>query len=297
MKIAIIILVVVLVLSAFCNPFRLFVSMPVSIISYAVKDLWHYFTRYRNIPKKSFIRVYVGLFGQGKTLSAVHDVIEFYNEYNDKMVYDDRQNKFVKQRVFILSNVNLVGVPYRKFTSMQQLINISRWRHIDDKAKGFRTITVVLGDEFSVQMNSRSFRDNLSPLALNAILCSRHAIIDRFYLTSQRFSHMDALLRQVSSEVVECTKIWRYQKNVYYDAYEYENYNHDVLKVKENRAFFVTDELYKSYDTHQVVSQLIKATESGDLIPPDQELRLKELNNGKLEHVKKKTIFGSKEKK
>ena len=209
--------IIVFLLYIFCNPFRIFLESPFTVLKYSFFDVCNYFYKYKNIPNKSFIRVYVGLFGQGKTLSAVHDVISFYNQYNNKIVFDNRQNKFVTQRVFILSNVNLHGVPYRKFTSMQQLINISKWRHIDDISKGYRTITIVLGDEFSCCMNSRSFRENLSPLSLNAILCSRHSLIDRFYLTSQRFGHMDALLRQVSTEVVECKKIWRYQKNIYFD--------------------------------------------------------------------------------
>lgn len=93
----------------------------------------------------------------------------------------------------------------------------------------------MVGDEFSVQMNSRNFNGggktasgkviekNISPLFLNALLTSRHALIHGFYLTSQRFGHMDALLRQVSSYVIECKKMWRIQKNTYYDAWEYEN--------------------------------------------------------------------------
>lgn len=145
----IIIVLIVFVVYVYSVGFRLFLEKPIRFTSYIPKDIYLYLTRYKNIPKKPFINVYVGLFGSGKTLSAVHDCIQFYNDYNDKIVYDDRVGKFVKQKVFILSNVHLSGVPYRKFHSLQQLVNIGRWRHHTDKKKQQRTITVVIGDEFS----------------------------------------------------------------------------------------------------------------------------------------------------
>lgn len=274
----IIIIISFIILYTFFLPFQVFVNQPITVIKYAIMDMWFYKIRYHNIPHDSFIRVYVGLFGHGKTLSAVHDVVEFYKEYNDKIVYDDRQKRYVRQRVFIISNVNLKGVPYRKFRSMQQLCNIAKWRHVDDKAKGYRTITVVLGDEFSVQMNSRAFRNNFSGTSLNALLCSRHALIDRFYLTAQRFQQMDALLRQVSTEVVECRKTWRYQRNTYFDAYEYDNYNRDTIKATKNKAWFVRNKDYNLYDTHQIVDNLVKEVEEGNLMSPEEETNLKYLH-------------------
>lgn len=145
----IIVVVIVFILYVYSVGFRLFVEHPLKFLSAIPVDVYYYLTRYKNIPKKPFINVYVGLFGSGKTLSAVHDCVEFYNTYNDKMVYDDRVGKFVKQKVFILSNVHLNDVPYRKFSSLQQLVNIGKWRNKTDRKKGVRTITVVVGDEFS----------------------------------------------------------------------------------------------------------------------------------------------------
>lgn len=249
------------------------------ILHYSFPDVFRYLFRYKNIPNKPFINMYIGLFGQGKTLSAVHDCVEFYYTYNDKKVYDDRIGKFVTQKVFILSNVSLVGVPYRKFTSLQQIVNIARWRHITDKKKNQRTITVVIGDEFSVQMNSRNFQGgktssgkviekNISPLFLNALLTSRHALIHGFFLTSQRFGHVDALLRQVTTNVIECKKVWRLQGLIYYDAWKYENcVNPLELRPERKTGFFVTNEDYSRYDTLAVVADLSKATDDGDMLP------------------------------
>lgn len=265
-----VILLIFIILWTYSLTFRLLIEKPFLFLKYIPIDIFKYILKYKNIPKKPFINVYVGLFGQGKTLSAVHDVIKFYNTYNDVKVFDDRIGEYVTQKVFVLSNVDIKSIPYRKFSSLQQIVNIARWRHITDKKKKVRTITIVLGDEFSVQMNSRNFsgpNKNISPLFLNALLTSRHALIHGFYLTSQRFGHMDALLRQVSSYVIECKKVWRIQKQTYYDAWEYEQAPRpsDCRRL-EVTGFFVTDQDYRSYDTLQVVQNLSKATDEGDML-------------------------------
>ena len=81
-------------------------SFSVTTPPLAIKDFYFWMRRYKHIPKQSKLIVYTGLFGQGKTLSMVHDVIVFYNTYNNKIVYDDRFNEFVKQKVLVISNVN-----------------------------------------------------------------------------------------------------------------------------------------------------------------------------------------------
>ena len=253
--------------------FRLIFSHPFIVLYYAYVDFYCNFRKYRFIPKKPFINVYVGLFGQGKTLSAVHDLKEFYSSYNGKIVYDDRFKKFVVQEVLVMSNVHLKDIPYKKLYSLQQLVEISRYRHILDACKNKRTVTIVLLDEASTQLNSRSFKTNFSPSTLNMLLCSRHALIHGFYLTSQRFGHMDALMRQVSQNVIECNKIWRFVKNVYYDAWEYENaVRPKDCKMLRVSGFFARKEDFNSYDTLAVVDNLIKCEENGEMISDSEKL-------------------------
>ena len=159
MILLIIIFIVCLILYVYSFVFRLIVDNPFQFLKYFPIDIFNYFRKYKFIPKKPFINVYCGLFGQGKTLSMVHDVIQFYNVYNDKIVYDDRFNKYVKQKVFVLSNVHINGIKYRKLTSLNQIVNIAKWRHVTDKKHGVRTITICAIDEASVQLNSRNFRE------------------------------------------------------------------------------------------------------------------------------------------
>ena len=65
------------------------------------------------------------------------------------------------------------------------------------------TVTIVAMDELSVQMNSRSFKDNFNAYFLNTLLCCRHYHIS-FYGSAQRFQHVDKLLRDVTHTVIQC---------------------------------------------------------------------------------------------
>ena len=82
----ILVVLVAVCLYVFCFPFRLFVGQPIEFLAHIPVDIYAHFSRYKWIPKKPFINVYCGLFGSGKTLSAVHDVIGFYKQYNNRIV-------------------------------------------------------------------------------------------------------------------------------------------------------------------------------------------------------------------
>ena len=51
-------------------------------------------------------------FGSGKTLNMVSDALSVYNHYNDVEVYDFDSDCWVMQYVHIISNVDLIGVPF-----------------------------------------------------------------------------------------------------------------------------------------------------------------------------------------
>lgn len=267
--------------------FENFINIPYDLI----KDLFNFLHKYKYIPKQSKLVVYVGLFGQGKTLSMVHDVENFYNLYNDKVVYDDRFNRYVKQKVLVISNVDLKNIPYRKFKSLNQLVQISRSRHQTDKRQKLRTITVAVIDELSTCLAAREYRTNMSPAFMNTLLTSRHAQIDRIYGTAQRFQHIDALYRQITSDVIECKKIWRFQINSRFDAWSYENQT-NVLKARpvEKSGFYVSDKMYRAYDTLQVVKSLEKFCEDGGFIPDKDIMELRGSTKREVVILKKKKV-------
>jgi len=220
---------------------------------------------------------YVGLFGKGKTLSAVHKVVSLYKRYNDRKIYDFYRMKWVTQKIHIISNVSLT-IPYEDFVSMAQIVAVAdRMRSVDDKNDTL-TCTIVLGDEFSVQLNSRSFKSNIDPLFLNTLLTCRHHHISLIY-TSQRFNHVDALLRQVTSYVYTCNKIWRIMVHEQYDAFDLENASDPTLiKPKRRFGWFIKDAAFNAYDTLACVGNLTKSCKEGDMLTEEQILDLQRNN-------------------
>ena len=259
----------------FFPTFRCAVLHPVKTVGYGSIDLYQYI-RYQkwNECQTGELVAYVGLFGKGKTLSAVHKVVSLYHLYDGKMVWDRERKKFVTQRVKVLSNVAL-QIPYEDFVSLQQVVRCAEKNGEYDLHHDTLTVTIVLGDEFSVQMNSRNFKSNIDPLFLNTLLTCRHYHISLYY-TAQRFGHVDALLRQVTSYVVDCDKLWRFQRQTLYDAWEMENAtNPQLLTPLARRCWFVTNADYEAYNTLACVGNLQKSFKEGDMMTEEEILALR----------------------
>lgn len=253
---------------------RCIVFHPVTAVHYGIKDAYMYIRHnLRWLYPTGELVAYVGLFGKGKTLSAVHKVVTAYNKYDGKIVWCSRRHKLVTQRIKVISNVAL-SIPYEDFVSLEQIIVDAERKSDYDDANDTLTITLVLGDEFSVQMNSRNFKKNIDPLFLNTLLTCRHYHISLFY-TAQRFQHVDALLRQVTSYVVDCDKTWRLQGNNEYIAWEMENASNPLLLTPvRRRAWFVKDSDYNAYNTLACVGNLKKDMQEGNMLSEEEILAL-----------------------
>lgn len=256
--------------------FRVIVTHPALTVGYSGIDFYTYLRqkKWRNC-RTGYIIAFVGLFGKGKTLSAVHYVTSIYKRYNNKKIYDPYRNKWVTQKVHVVSNVDL-SIPFEMFTSLMQMVQIpERYQKIDEENDTL-TIHLFLGDEFSVQLNSRSFKTNIDPLFLNTLLTCRHHHISLIY-TAQRFKHVDALLRQVTSYVVNCNKVWRVMVHGEYDAYELEN-TANILDVKPLRRYgwFIRNKDFAAYDTLACVQNLTLSCKSGDMLSEEQILALQQ---------------------
>jgi hypothetical protein len=265
-----------------CAVFNLF-----SVVRYGVIDLYYYFKHKKaNNCGTGELLAYVGLFGRGKTLSVVHRVVSDFRRYNDKPVWCKRRNKFVTQKIKVLSNVDL-QIPYERFVSLEQVIRCAETNPAVDDENDTLTVTLVLGDEFSVQMNSRNFKHNIDPLFLNTLLTCRHYHISLFY-TAQRFGHVDALLRQVTSFVISCDKLWRFQRLNMYNAWEMENAaNPALLRPMRRSCWFVRDRDYAAYDTYACVGNLTKSVREGDMMSAEEILALQCNNAVNMEAVEK----------
>lgn len=261
----IILLIAVSILMIFSVFVRTILLNPIKTITNFPVDIYHYF-RYKlfNQMETGKLICYTALFGGGKTLSCVHHVIKLYDRYNNKKIYDPVRKKWLTQKVHIISNVDITR-PFERFTSLAQIIRVAeKFKEIDEQ-NNTRTCTVVLGDEFSVQMNSRSFKTNIDPQFLNTLLTCRHHHIMLIY-NAQRFNHVDKLLRDVTTTVIECKKIWRVCVQKTYDAWQLENcQDPTTVKPQARHGWFITNQDYNNYDTLACVGNLIKAVKDGDM--------------------------------
>ena len=261
----IIILIAIGLLTLFSVFFRTVIFHPLKTLFYLPKDIIN-FIRYNlfNEMETGKLICYTALFGGGKTLSCVHYVNHLYDRYNNKKIFDIYRKKWVTQKVHIISNVD-INRPFEKFTTLAQVVNVAENYANIDEENNTRTCTIVLGDEFSVQMNSRSFKTNIDPLFLNALLTCRHHHIMMVY-NAQRFQHVDKLLRDVTNYVVDCQKVWRVCIQKTYDAWTMENVSDPTsLKPTGRRGWFITDKDFNSYNTLACVGNLIKSVQSGDM--------------------------------
>ena len=272
----VVVLTVLLVVLAVFPTLRCALFHPALMAWNSLKDGWFYFRHreFNRCPSGELV-AYCGLFGKGKTLSAVHKVVTAYRSYNGKLVWCPRRKKLVPQRIKVISNVSL-SIPYEDFVSLEQVVLAAEHNQAYDDEHGTLTVTLVLGDEFSVQMNSRNFKTNIDPLLLNTILTSRHYYISLYY-TAQRFGHVDALLRQVTSYVIECDKLWRFQRLSTYDAWEMENAtNPRLLTPLNRRCWFVRTRDYNAYNTLACVGNLQHAMKAGDMMSEEEILKLQQ---------------------
>lgn len=254
-----------------CGVFHLF-----GLICYGARDFVLYFLRRQyNLCHTGELVAYTGLFGKGKTLSAVHKVVSAYRRYDGKKVWCPRRKEYVTQRVKVISNVAL-SIPYEEFVSLEQIVLAAERNQEQDDQNHTLTVTLVLGDEFSVQMNSRNFKTNIDPLFLNTILTCRHYYISLYY-TAQRFGHVDALLRQVTNYVADCDKLWRFQRLKLYDAWDMENAsNTKLLTPFSRRCWFVRERDYQAYNTLACVGNLKKSMKAGDMMSEEEILKLQQ---------------------
>lgn len=255
---------------------RLIFLHPFKTVYNGVKDLYFYFRHKQyNYYDAGVLNCYCAHFGGGKTLSIVHYVTSLFLHFNNKKVWDRGRKMFVTQKIHIISNVDLKSVPFEPLVSLSQVVACAYNNKKIDDEMNTRTVVLVLLDEASVQLNSRSFKTNIDPIFLNTLLTSRHYHISFLY-SSQKFKLTDALMRSVTQSCINCNKVWRFMVQDVFDADEME-YASDPTMVRPRRrtGFFVTDKDYAAYDTLACVDKLKKNIEEGDMMSESEILAMR----------------------
>lgn len=276
-----VIIIGILVFVVFINPFaRYFVLHPVKCFKNGAIDLYNHFAhKVKNVcPYYGQIYMFVAegtkAFGSGKTLSMVEFIRFVYNTYNGLQVWDDETNSFVIQHIIIVSNVQLMDIPYIPFIGKDQFINIDKIPH--EK----QDVILFCIDEAGSEFNSRQYKDNLPTDFLVRLLQIRHNRCG-FLMTSQRFTFTDKLLRNVTGVVMTCRKMWRIVRLQYFDGYTLENCsNPELVRPFKTRFYFADDKLFSAYDTLYNVEKLKNQLSDGDLLDTEEILaRIKQDDN------------------
>lgn len=258
---------------------RCVVFHPFLTVGYGVRDLYEYIVhKGANNAPYGQILCYIAdsstSFGCGKTLSATDALVALFNRYDGAKVWCRQRKKFVTQRIKLISNVDFLTVPYERLRSLSQFVQWTDkvWEH--DMEHDTLTVTYMVIDEASSQLNSRSFKSNFDPYFISRLLTSRH-VHASIYLTSQRSGMVDKLMRDCTHLYIGCDKLWRLQRLNYYDAYEIENAQTPSLVQPIRRTcWFVRDRSFANYDTYASVQALRKSCEEGDMLSEEEILAL-----------------------
>lgn len=233
--------------------FHCIVLHPFHVLFYAIKDIYKYihYCRWREYHGYGTLSIFNGLFGKGKTLSSTIYGRKIYKRYNGKKVYDFKEKKWKTQYIKLVSNVAILDCPYMKLNSLNDITKLTE--HNDGVS-----VWVVCVDEMSTQVNSREYKTNFSTDLLNVLLTCRHYRMQMIG-SAQRFAHVDALVRQVTANAIECKKFWRLLQWDIYDAWTVENTT-DITKIKprKRKCIFVTDSDFNAYDTVACVESFKK---------------------------------------
>lgn len=271
---------------------RCAVLHPVSVLINGARDGSQYILRRSwNAARYGQILCYVAdsstSFGCGKTLSATNYIVSLYDRYNDKIVWCGERKKLVTQKVKIISNVDFLTVPYERLVSLSQFVQWTDAAHDYDMEHDTLTVTYMLIDEASSQLNSRAFKSNFDPYFISRLLTSRH-VHASIILTSQRPGMVDKLMRDCTHLYIGCNKIWRFQCCNFYDAYDVENAGSTSMVAPLRRdCWFVTDRAYANYDTYASVQSLKKSCLEGDMLSESEIVALQAGPDANMSNVKR----------
>lgn len=263
---------------------RCLILHPVSVLQYIVIDSVRAY-RHRHELKYDYygIDMLIGMFGKGKTLTMTHRVRQMYKKYGN--------------RLRIVSNYELKGIPYFPLVNFQQLLAFGG---VDDDGLQHHAVssddafdlllpdelhdpdpeddvdiypddpddyigTVVCIDEISSVLSHRNYAD--FPLELLGLLCQPRKKRVYIMCTAQRFFMVDKLFRSLTSRVYDCNKIWRLAGYRVYDAWEYEQATTSTLLSSiGSGCWFVRDADYAAYSTEELITK----NKAADFISNDE---------------------------
>lgn len=191
----------------------------IKLIYYIIYDFIH-----RKETKKdiSGIYTYVGLFGQGKTLSMVRDL---------KLMKDKGYN--------IYTNID-VSFQDGRIVSWKDILNVP-------------PNSVCAIDEISYIFNNKEWK-NMPKEVFGYIVQQRKRNV-RICCTAQSFEEIDKSIREKSKYVIDCKRYGRIIRNKYYTVKNF--LRADSRRKKEFSYTFIREDKFADYyNTNEIVKML-----------------------------------------
>lgn len=232
MKIIVLLLIVVFLYMGFT---RCLILNFHKVCFYSIYDIadWFYHKKWELFNYYG-IDMFIGMFGHGKTLSATRKARLIYKQFGN--------------RVRFISNYKLNGIPYTPLINFNQIVAL------EGDTQDY-VGTVILIDEIEDVLSHRNYKD--FPLSMLSVLTQQRKNHVYIMCTAQRFFMVDKIFRGITTHVIDCNKLWRFQHVRYFDAWEYENCmsNIQLLKPIASKWWFITNKDYQSYDTSEMISK------------------------------------------
>lgn len=161
------------------------------------------------------------------------------DEYIERVPFDES----------LLSPEELLFFQLNKIPYPDYFEYVKRWKY-----QGY----VVLIDEIEDVLSHRNYAD--FPLQLLNVLTQQRKKHVYIVCSAQRFFMVDKLFRAITTHVIDCHKLWRFQGLKYYDAWDYENaMNPQLVKSQFSRWWFIRNKDFNTYDTEQMISEDMSA--------------------------------------
>jgi len=194
---------------------------------------WKFWDIRNKPPARPYgIYLYIGIPGQGKTISMTEHIFRL-------------KKQFPKAKVFTNYGLNIQD---GEITSVWDLIEL------DNGSDG-----IIFGfDEVQNTFSSR-FWQNFPPEMI-ALLTQNRKKAKMFLCTTQHFQSIEVNFRRICNYVIECRNFagrWFFQRAFLVESYK-ESDTETKLRRRAWRYSFVADnDLFNSFDTYKVIDKLV----------------------------------------